>query len=70
MKNVGKIPTLHAGISERGVTVELDDSAVDLILREGYSPEYGARDLERVMIVCCVGRLRRRSWVGKRLASA
>jgi len=31
------------------VTVELDESAVELILREGYSPEYGARNLERVM---------------------
>jgi len=25
------------------------ESAVELILREGYSPEYGARNLERVM---------------------
>lgn len=31
------------------MTVEVDESAVDLILREGYSPEYGARNLERVM---------------------
>jgi len=31
------------------VTAELDDSAVDFILREGFSPEYGARNLERTM---------------------
>ena len=43
------MPTLHARISDRGVTVELDESAVELILREGYSLEYGARNLERVM---------------------
>ena len=29
--------------------VELDDSAVELILREGFSEEYGARNLERVV---------------------
>ena len=49
MKNVGKMPTLHARISDRGVTVELDESAVKLILLEGFSLEYGARNLERVM---------------------
>jgi ATP-dependent Clp protease ATP-binding subunit ClpC len=31
------------------VTVELDESTVDLILSKGFSPEYGARNLERVM---------------------
>jgi ATP-dependent Clp protease ATP-binding subunit ClpC len=47
---VGKLVNqLNARILDRGVTVELDDSAVDLILREGFSPEYGARNLERVM---------------------
>jgi ATP-dependent Clp protease ATP-binding subunit ClpC len=33
----------------RGVTVELDATAEELILREGFSAEYGARNLERVM---------------------
>jgi ATP-dependent Clp protease ATP-binding subunit ClpA len=33
----------------RGVTVELDDGAKELILREGFSEEYGARNLERVV---------------------
>jgi ATP-dependent Clp protease ATP-binding subunit ClpA len=31
------------------VRVELDESAEELILREGFSEEYGARNLERVM---------------------
>jgi ATP-dependent Clp protease ATP-binding subunit ClpC len=43
------VKQLNDRISDRAVTVELDDSAVDFILREGFSPEYGARNLERVM---------------------
>jgi ATP-dependent Clp protease ATP-binding subunit ClpA len=31
------------------VGVELDESVVELILREGFSEAYGARNLERVM---------------------
>ncbi|MCF7732835.1 MAG: hypothetical protein K9N23_14190 [Akkermansiaceae bacterium] len=36
-------------LADRGVTVELDNGAEELILREGFSEEYGARNLERVM---------------------
>jgi ATP-dependent Clp protease ATP-binding subunit ClpC len=36
-------------LADRNVTVALDESAVELILREGFSKEYGARNLERVM---------------------
>jgi ATP-dependent Clp protease ATP-binding subunit ClpA len=36
-------------LTDRGVTVELDESAKELILEEGFSEEYGARNLERVM---------------------
>ena len=36
-------------LTDRGVTVDLDESALELILREGFSQEYGARNLERVM---------------------
>ncbi len=36
-------------LADRGVTVELDESAEELIMQEGYSEEYGARNLERVM---------------------
>ena len=47
---VGKlVKQLNERIADRGVTVELDESAVDLILSEGFNPEYGARNLERVM---------------------
>ncbi len=43
------IAELNERMEERGVTVELDASAEDLILREGYSEEYGARNLERAV---------------------
>jgi ATP-dependent Clp protease ATP-binding subunit ClpA len=36
-------------LMDRGVTVKLDESAIEFILREGFSKEYGARNLERVM---------------------
>lgn len=36
-------------LADREVTVELDESAIELILREGFSKEYGARNLERVV---------------------
>lgn len=43
------IAELNLRLEERGVTVELDASAEDLILREGYSEQYGARNLERAV---------------------
>jgi len=47
---LGKLlDNLNERLTERGVTVELDKSAEELILREGFSEEYGARNLERVM---------------------
>ena len=36
-------------LADRCVTVELDESALKLILLEGFCQEYGARNLERVM---------------------
>ena len=36
-------------LADRCLTVELDDSAEKLILREGFSEEFGARNLERVV---------------------
>ena len=36
-------------LADRGVTVELDEGVEELILREGFSEEFGARNLERVM---------------------
>ncbi len=36
-------------LKDQDVTLELDESAEELILREGYSEQYGARNLERVV---------------------
>ncbi len=36
-------------LADKGVTVELNDSAEELILRAGFSEEYGARNLERAV---------------------
>ncbi|NJO85274.1 MAG: ATP-dependent Clp protease ATP-binding subunit [Blastochloris sp.] len=35
------------GLTRRDITVELDDSVVDLLLKHGYSTRYGARYLKR-----------------------
>jgi ATP-dependent Clp protease ATP-binding subunit ClpC len=47
---LGKLVTeFNKRLADRNVTVALDESAEELILREGFSKEYGARNLERVM---------------------
>lgn len=43
------ISDLNTRLTHRGVAVELDGSAEELILQEGFSKEYGARNLERVV---------------------
>ena len=43
------IAALNERLADRGVTVELDEGAKELILREGYNEEYGARNLVRVV---------------------
>lgn len=35
------------GITRRNLLVEIDDSIIDLVLEEGYSPQFGARPLKR-----------------------
>jgi ATP-dependent Clp protease ATP-binding subunit ClpB len=36
-------------LEERGVRIELDPSARDLLVKEGYDPVYGARPLKRAI---------------------
>lgn len=38
---------LNQQLTERNIAVELDDTARDLVLQQGYSPEFGARHLRR-----------------------
>ena len=44
-----QLERLRAMLSERGITLALDDSARQLLAREGYDPQYGARPLKRAI---------------------
>jgi ATP-dependent Clp protease ATP-binding subunit ClpB len=44
-----QLERLRAMLAERNVTLELDDSAKELLMREGYDPTYGARPLKRAI---------------------
>jgi ATP-dependent Clp protease ATP-binding subunit ClpB len=40
---------LRRNLEDRGITIELDESARDLLVQEGYDPVYGARPLKRAI---------------------
>ncbi|HKS08955.1 MAG TPA: ATP-dependent chaperone ClpB [Pyrinomonadaceae bacterium] len=44
-----QLERLRAMLAERNVILELDDSAKELLMREGYDPAYGARPLKRAI---------------------
>jgi ATP-dependent Clp protease ATP-binding subunit ClpB len=44
-----QLERLRAMLNERNVRLELDDSARQLLAREGYDPHYGARPLKRAI---------------------
>jgi ATP-dependent Clp protease ATP-binding subunit ClpB len=44
-----QLEKLRKTLDERGITIELDDSARELIVQEGYDPVYGARPLKRAI---------------------
>jgi ATP-dependent Clp protease ATP-binding subunit ClpB len=44
-----QLERLRAMLTERGITLVLDDSARQLLAREGYDPQYGARPLKRAI---------------------
>jgi ATP-dependent Clp protease ATP-binding subunit ClpB len=51
-EQIGKIidvqlTRLREMLHERGISLVLDESARELIMREGYDPSYGARPLKR-----------------------
>ena len=47
---VGKcLAALNARLADRQITVSLSPEVVDLLVKEGFSPEYGARELERTI---------------------
>jgi len=44
-----QLERLRKTLEERGITIELDDTARDLLVQEGYDPVYGARPLKRAI---------------------
>jgi len=53
-EDIGKIidvqlERLRKMLSDRGIQLVLDDSARQLLAREGYDPNYGARPLKRAI---------------------
>ncbi|HKX82908.1 MAG TPA: ATP-dependent chaperone ClpB [Pyrinomonadaceae bacterium] len=44
-----QLEKLRKNLEERGITIELDESARDLLVQEGYDPVYGARPLKRAI---------------------
>jgi ATP-dependent Clp protease ATP-binding subunit ClpB len=44
-----QLERLRAMLAERNITLVLDDSAKELLAREGYDPNYGARPLKRAI---------------------
>jgi ATP-dependent Clp protease ATP-binding subunit ClpB len=44
-----QLEKLRANLAERGITIELDQTAKDLLVQEGYDPVYGARPLKRAI---------------------
>ena len=43
------LAALNFRLAARQITVSLSPEVVDLIVKEGFSPEYGARELERTI---------------------
>ncbi|MEO6333961.1 MAG: AAA family ATPase, partial [Pyrinomonadaceae bacterium] len=44
-----QLEKLRKTLEDRGITIELDQSAKDLLVQEGYDPVYGARPLKRAI---------------------
>ena len=44
-----QLERLRKNLAERGITIALDESAKELLVKEGYDPTYGARPLKRAI---------------------
>jgi ATP-dependent Clp protease ATP-binding subunit ClpC len=44
-----KLSELQTRVAGRGLSITFEESAIDLLVKEGFSPEYGARDLDRAI---------------------
>lgn len=47
-RELGEI-LLRDGVTRRNLLVEIEDTVIDLVLREGFSPQFGARPLKRAI---------------------
>ena len=44
-----QVASVQKMLSENGITLTLTDAALDLLTREGYDPEFGARPVKRAI---------------------
>ncbi|HRH46456.1 MAG TPA: AAA family ATPase, partial [Pyrinomonadaceae bacterium] len=44
-----QLEKLRKNLAERGIVIKLDDSAKELLVKEGYDPTFGARPLKRAI---------------------
>ena len=44
-----QVSAVQKMLSENGITLTLTDAALDLLTREGYDPEFGARPVKRAI---------------------
>ena len=44
-----QLEKLRRNLAERGITITLEDSARELLVKEGYDPNFGARPLKRAI---------------------
>jgi ATP-dependent Clp protease ATP-binding subunit ClpA len=44
-----KIKKLQERLDAKNITLDITDDAFEKLLKEGFTPEYGARELERVL---------------------
>ena len=44
-----KLGILQAQLTKKGVTMEVSDDAMALLLKKGFTVEYGAREMDRVI---------------------
>ena len=52
-------------LSEKGVKIDLDNSALELIVKRGYDPAFGARPLKRLLQKEIVNKLAKELIAGK-----
>ena len=45
-----QVKRLFANLSDKGLTIELNDASRDWLAEKGYDPDFGARPLKRVMM--------------------